>query len=71
MLPVYSWVSCNLASKDFSIKKTLAADKNHGVHNSGNIELIFVKIYIVNNMFNLRLTNINLTYPLRLFHRSK
>jgi len=67
MLAVYNWVPCNLASKDFSIKTILAVDKNHDVHNSGNIKFIFVKNYIVNNMFNTRLKNINLTFPLRFF----
>jgi hypothetical protein len=71
MLSVYNWVTCNLVSKDFSIKKSPVADKKQGVHNSGNIKSIFVKSYIINNMFSLRLTNINLTYPLRSFHRSK
>ena len=71
MFAVYSLVPCNLAPNDFTVKKNLAADKKQGVHNSGNIKFIFVKSYIANNMFNLRLTNINSTYPLRLFHRSK
>jgi hypothetical protein len=33
MFSVYSWVPCNLASKAFSIKKNLAADKKQGVYN--------------------------------------
>jgi hypothetical protein len=71
MFAVYSWVPCNLAPNDLSIKKNLVADKKKGVHNSGNVKFIFVKSYIVNNMFNLRLTNINSTYSLRLFHPNK
>lgn len=71
MLAAYSWVPCNLVSKGFSIKQTLVEDKKQGVHSSGNIKFILVKSYVVANMFNLRLTNINLKHPLRLFQRSK
>ena len=41
MFALYNWELCNLASKDFSIKKNLVAGSKQGVYNSENI-LFFV-----------------------------